>query len=79
MSAHGSTNPETWTLHAVRCRYWQPLGPQQTLYLPGVWLKEGDNEVLLLELEDPPPRPLLLSLDTPDFSGSEIPPSAAVV
>ena len=64
----------------LRYRYWQPLGPQQSLYLPGVWLHEGDNQVLLLELEDPPSStPLLLSLDAPDFSGAEIPPSAAVV
>jgi beta-galactosidase len=32
-------------------RFWH-IGPQQTLYLPGVWLKEGDNEVVALELED---------------------------
>jgi beta-galactosidase len=32
-------------------RFWH-IGPQQTLYLPGVWLKEGDNEIVVLELED---------------------------
>lgn len=30
-------------------RYWE-VGPQQTLYLPGVWLKE-ENEIVVLELE----------------------------
>lgn len=30
-------------------RYWN-VGPQRTLYLPGVWLKE-DNEIVVLELE----------------------------
>lgn len=31
-------------------RYWS-IGPQQTLYLPGVWLKPGRNEVVVLEME----------------------------
>jgi beta-galactosidase len=30
-------------------RYWN-IGPQQTLYCPGVWLKAGRNEVMVLEL-----------------------------
>ena len=29
-------------------RYWQ-VGPQQTLYLPGVWLKRGLNEIVVFE------------------------------
>ncbi len=29
-------------------RYWQ-VGPQQTLYLPGVWLKEGENKIVIFE------------------------------
>ncbi len=31
-------------------RYWH-IGPQQTLYVPGAWLKPGRNEVLVLEVE----------------------------
>ena len=30
-------------------RFWN-IGPQQTLYLPGPWLKKGRNEVVVLEL-----------------------------
>ncbi len=30
-------------------RYWH-IGPQQTLYLPGVWLKKGRNEIEVFEL-----------------------------
>jgi beta-galactosidase len=30
-------------------RYWH-IGPQQTLYLPGVWLKKGRNEIVVFEL-----------------------------
>jgi beta-galactosidase len=29
-------------------RYWH-IGPQQTLYLPGVWLKKGVNEIVVFE------------------------------
>lgn len=29
-------------------RYWH-VGPQQTLYLPGCWLHEGENEVVVFE------------------------------
>jgi beta-galactosidase len=31
-------------------RFWR-IGPQQTLYLPGCWLKKGDNEILVFDLE----------------------------
>ena len=31
-------------------RYWD-LGPQQTLYCPGPWLKRGGNEILVLAFE----------------------------
>lgn len=34
-------------------RYWPVIGPQITLYLPGVWLKYPDkNTIILLELEE---------------------------
>jgi len=29
-------------------RYWK-IGPQQTLYVPGCWLKKGENEFLILD------------------------------
>lgn len=32
-------------------RFWS-LGPQQTLYVPGVWLKKGRNEVIVFDLQD---------------------------
>ncbi len=32
-------------------RFWN-IGPQQTLYVPGAWLKEGTNEVILFDLQD---------------------------
>ena len=30
-------------------RFWE-IGPQQTLYMPGCWLKEGENEIIVLDL-----------------------------
>jgi len=36
-------------------RYWQ-IGPQQTLLVPAQWLRQGENEIIVLELEmDTPP------------------------
>jgi beta-galactosidase len=31
-------------------RFWK-IGPQQTLYLPGPWLKRGENEIVVFDLE----------------------------
>src|SRR5579862_3704002 len=36
-------------------RYWS-IGPQQTLFLPGDWLKKGENRIVVLELEKQPPK-----------------------
>lgn len=38
-------------------RFWN-IGPQQTMYVPGPWLKPGDNEVIVLDLLGPD-RPVL--------------------
>jgi beta-galactosidase len=32
-------------------RFWN-IGPQQTLYVPGVWLNKGSNEIILFDLQD---------------------------
>ena len=37
--------------HAVG-RHWY-IGPQQTLYVPGCWLKKGQNEVIVLDIMGP--------------------------
>ncbi len=44
-------------------RYWN-LGPQQTLYCPGPWLKHGENEIVVLALEAVK-RDSLVSLSQP--------------
>ena len=33
-------------------RFWS-IGPQQTLYVPGCWLKKGKNEVIVLDVVGP--------------------------
>jgi len=44
-------------------RFWN-IGPQQTMYLPGPWLKRGENEILILDLFGPQ-KPLIAGLDQP--------------
>jgi beta-galactosidase len=38
-------------------RFWR-IGPQQTLYCPGCWLKAGRNEIVVFDLEAPGRRPI---------------------
>lgn len=33
-------------------RFWE-IGPQQTLYMPGCWLKKGKNEIIILDIKGP--------------------------
>lgn len=33
------------------CQYWPAVGPQYTLYLPGVYLRKGENKITMLELQ----------------------------
>jgi beta-galactosidase len=48
-----------------RClgRFWN-IGPTQTMYVPGPWLKAGRNEVIVLDLLGPE-KPSLAGLDKP--------------
>ncbi|MET0263978.1 MAG: beta-galactosidase, partial [Duganella sp.] len=48
-----------------RClgRYWS-IGPTQTMYLPGPWLRRGANEVVVLDLTGPQ-QARLAGLETP--------------
>ena len=45
-------------------RYWK-IGPQQTLYLPGCWLKKGENEIVVREMLEPTGEPTVAFLDHP--------------
>ena len=45
-------------------RYWK-IGPQQTLYLPGCWLRKGVNEIIVREMLEPAGAPTVAFLDHP--------------
>lgn len=56
-------------------RFWN-IGPQATLYVPGVWLKKGKNDVVIFELFNNDRQPRLAGLTqpildapTPDYAG----------
>ena len=44
-------------------RFWN-IGPQQTMYVPGPWLRAGDNEIVILDLLGPE-KPVVAALDHP--------------
>jgi len=44
-------------------RFWN-IGPQQTMYLPGPWLKSGRNEIVILDLFGPQ-KPVIAGLEKP--------------
>jgi beta-galactosidase len=46
-----------WVNGRLLGRYWQ-IGPQQRLFCPGVWLHEGDNDMLVLDLHRTEPAPI---------------------
>lgn len=48
--------------HAIG-RFWQ-IGPQQTLFMPGCWLKKGENEIIVLDVMGPQ-DPSVAGLDEP--------------
>lgn len=37
--------------------YWPKAGPQMTLYIPGPMLRDGENELILLEVEESVEKP----------------------
>ena len=50
--------------HAIG-RFWS-IGPQQTLYVPGCWLKKGKNEVIVLDVVGPK-KPVVMGQKTPEL------------
>lgn len=41
-----------WVNGKTMGRFWK-IGPQQTLFMPGCWLKKGKNEIIVLDLLGP--------------------------
>lgn len=65
---------EVWLNGRPLGRMWN-IGPQATLYVPGPWLKQGENEIVVFDLEAGPGRSLQ-TLDHPVLDGGKKPESA---
>ena len=48
--------------HAIG-RFWE-IGPQQTLFVPGCWLKKGKNDIIVLDIKGPA-KPIVCGLSKP--------------
>jgi beta-galactosidase len=51
------TKGEVWLNGRPLGRIWS-IGPQKTLYLPGPWLRQGENEIVVFNLQGPTRRTL---------------------
>ena len=61
-----------WVNGHAMGRFWN-IGPQQTLYVPGAWLKEGKNEVVVFELMPGASTPKLHGIARPILDGLAAP------
>ena len=52
-----------WVNGRAMGRFWR-IGPQQTLFMPGCWLKKGKNEIVVLDLLGPE-KPVVKGLKQP--------------
>ena len=52
-----------WVNGRAMGRFWR-IGPQQTLFMPGCWLKKGKNEIVVLDLLGPD-KPVVKGLKQP--------------
>ena len=52
-----------WVNGHCLSRFWN-IGPTQTCYMPGVWLKKGQNEIIVLDLIGPA-EPVITGLEKP--------------
>lgn len=52
-----------WVNGIALGRFWE-IGPQQTLFMPGCWLKKGKNEIIVLDLKGPE-KPVIKGLKQP--------------
>ena len=73
-------NMETWGKgqvyvngHALG-RFWR-IGPQQTLYVPGCWLRKGKNEIIVLDVAGPK-EPVVWGQNHPELDKLQLEKSA---
>ena len=55
---------QVWVNGHAMGRIWH-IGPQQTLYVPGCWLKKGKNEVIVLDIVGPKAEPIVFGQTEP--------------
>ena len=56
-----------WVNGHAMGRIWH-IGPQQTLYVPGCWLKKGKNEVIVLDIVGPKAEPIVFGQTEPELN-----------
>ncbi|MBK7877732.1 MAG: discoidin domain-containing protein [Planctomycetes bacterium] len=64
LDTRGWSKGAVWINGHALGRYWK-IGPQQTLYVPGCWLKAGTNTVLVLDVDGGTTTLSLAGLDYP--------------
>ena len=57
---------QVWVNGHAMGRIWS-IGPQQTLYVPGCWLKKGKNEIIVLDIVGPK-QPVVWGQDKPELN-----------
>jgi len=63
---------QVWVNGHALGRIWS-IGPQQTLYMPGCWLKKGKNEIIVLDIKGPR-EPVVWGQTTPELNKLQMPP-----
>ena len=58
---------QVWVNGHAMGRIWH-IGPQQTLYVPGCWLKKGKNEVIVLDIVGPKAEPIVFGQKEPELN-----------
>ncbi|MBQ5741281.1 MAG: beta-galactosidase [Bacteroidaceae bacterium] len=61
---------QVWVNGHAMGRIWS-IGPQQTLYVPGCWLKKGENEIIVLDIAGPK-ETVVWGQDVPELNKLQI-------
>jgi len=71
---NGWTKGSLWVNGFNLGRYWQPQGPQLTLYVPGSKLVQGQNTIVVLELDNASPTLQVELVEQPQLQKPPTPP-----
>lgn len=59
-----------WVNGYAMGRFWE-IGPQQTLFMPGCWLKKGENEIIVFDIKGPK-NAMIEGLEKPILDGLKV-------